>query len=213
MNYFTYTDSPIGRLLLRSDGDALTGIYMDMPGGPPRAMSEWTEDAAAHPFPETIRQLEEYFKGERREFDLPLRAQGTEFQQRAWKSLTEIPYGQTRSYGEQAKCIGNAKASRAVGLANGSNPLPIVVPCHRVIGADGSLTGFGGGLERKRWLLSHEGVLDERQHHRKDRPGTGAGVGTVGRDRPAVVKLGDEPHDVKAQSEMRFVIPPLSMLE
>ena len=210
MNYFTYTDSPIGPLLLRSDGEALTGIFMDLPGGPPSGLSEWTEDAAARPFAETIRQLEEYFKGARREFDLPLRARGTEFQQRAWKSLTDIPYGETRSYGEQAKRIGNPKASRAVGLANGSNPLPIVVPCHRVIGADGSLTGFGGGLERKRWLLAHEGVLDQRQHHGKDRARV---AGAVGRERPPVVKLRDEPHDVKAQSEMRFVVPPLSVLE
>jgi methylated-DNA-[protein]-cysteine S-methyltransferase len=210
MIYFTYTDSPIGRLLLKSDGEALTGIYMDMPSGPPSQLSEWTEDAAARPFAETIRQLEEYFKCARREFDLPLRAQGTEFQKRAWKSLTEIPYGRTRSYGEQAKRIGNPKASRAVGLANGSNPLPIVVPCHRVIGADGSLTGFGGGLERKRWLLSHEGVLDQRERHGKD--GAGA-VGAVGRERPAVVKLRNEAHDVKPQAEMRFVIPPLPVLE
>ena len=84
--------------------------------------------------------------------------EGTEFQRRAWRMLMEIPYGQTRSYGEQAKRIGNPNASRAVGLANGRNPIPIVVPCHRVIGADGSLTGFGGGIERKRWLLAHEGL-------------------------------------------------------
>jgi len=210
MTYFTYTDSPIGPLLLRSDGEALTGIYMDVPGGAPSGLSEWTEDSSARPFAATIRQLQEYFTGARREFDLPLRAQGTQFQQRAWKSLSEIPYGETRSYGEQAKRIGNPRASRAVGLANGSNPLPIVVPCHRVIGADGSLTGFGGGLERKRWLLSHEGVLDQRQRHGKDRARV---VRAVGRERPAVVKLRNEAHDVKAQAEMRFVIPPLAVLE
>jgi methylated-DNA-[protein]-cysteine S-methyltransferase len=157
MNSFTYIDSPIGRLLLSTDGHALTGLYMDVPSGPPRAIDEWVCDAAAGPLPQAARQLEEYFRGARREFDLPIRMQGTEFQRRAWRSLIEIPYGQTRSYGEQAKCIGNPKASRAVGLANGRNPIAIVVPCHRVIGADGSLTGFGGGLERKRWLLAHEG--------------------------------------------------------
>jgi methylated-DNA-[protein]-cysteine S-methyltransferase len=156
MIYFTYLESPIGPLLLKSDGEALTGIYMDLPSGPPNGLREWTEDRSARPFAEALRQLEEYFKGARRDFDLPMRMEGTAFQQRAWKSLTQIPYGETRSYGEQAKLLGNPNASRAVGLANGRNPIPIVVPCHRVIGADGSLTGFGGGLERKRWLLAHE---------------------------------------------------------
>jgi methylated-DNA-[protein]-cysteine S-methyltransferase len=158
MNRYTYIDSPIGRLLLSSDGRALTGLYMDVPSRPPRDLAEWVEDAEAGPLPEAVRQLGEYFKGARRDFDLPLQMQGTEFQRRAWRSLMEIPYGETRSYGEQARLIGNPKASRAVGLANGRNPIAIVVPCHRVIGADGSLTGFGGGLERKRWLLAHEAL-------------------------------------------------------
>jgi methylated-DNA-[protein]-cysteine S-methyltransferase len=158
MNSFTYIDSPIGRLLLTTDGEHLTGIFMEAPDGPPRALCGWTHDAEAGPLRETALQLGEYFRGERREFELPLRLQGTEFQRRAWRSLLAIPYGETRSYAEQAKHIGNPKASRAVGLANGRNPIPIVVPCHRVIGADGSLTGYGGGLERKRWLLAHEGL-------------------------------------------------------
>jgi methylated-DNA-[protein]-cysteine S-methyltransferase len=158
MTCFTYIDSPIGRLLLATDGEALTGLYMDTPSHPPRGLDGWTPDPAAGPLPQAVRQLGEYFTGSRREFDLPLRMQGTEFQQRAWRSLMQIPYGKTRSYGEQAKSIGNPNASRAVGLANGRNPIAIVVPCHRVIGADGSLTGFGGGLERKRWLLAHEGL-------------------------------------------------------
>ncbi len=105
---------------------------------------------------ETARQLGEYFAGERLEFDLPLRPVGTAFQLAAWRALTTIPYGRTVSYGEQARRLGHAGRARAVGAANGSNPLPIVVPCHRVIGADGSLTGFGGGLEIKAWLLDHE---------------------------------------------------------
>lgn len=156
---YTEIDSPVGRLLLTTDGSALTGVYFDMPGRSPRELERWTRDAKAGPLPETARQLEEYFKGARREFDLPLDLQGTEFQKRAWRNLLTIPYGETRSYGDQARLIGNPNASRAVGLANGRNPLPIVVPCHRVIGANGSLTGFGGGLERKRWLLAHEGYF------------------------------------------------------
>jgi methylated-DNA-[protein]-cysteine S-methyltransferase len=158
VNSFTYVDSPIGRLLLSCDGESLTGVYMDVPSKPPREMRGWVMDANANPLPAAVRQLNEYFAGTRRDFDLPLRLQGTPFQQRVWKSLTEIPYGETWSYGELAKRIGNPNASRAVGLANGRNPISILVPCHRVIGADGSLTGYGGGLDRKRWLLAHEGI-------------------------------------------------------
>jgi methylated-DNA-[protein]-cysteine S-methyltransferase len=158
MNSYTHIDTPIGRLLLGTDGEALIRIDMDVPDRPPRDLENWTCDPAAAPLPEVARQLEEYFTGRRRVFDLPIRLEGTEFQRRAWEMLMEIPFGQTRSYGEQAKRIGNPNASRAVGLANGRNPIPIVVPCHRVIGADGSLTGFGGGIERKRWLLVHEGL-------------------------------------------------------
>jgi methylated-DNA-[protein]-cysteine S-methyltransferase len=158
MNSYTYIDSPIGRLLLGTDGEALTRIDMDVASRPPRDLENWSCDPEAGPLREVARQLGEYFAGRRRVFDLPIRMEGTEFQRRAWRMLLEIPYGQTRSYGEQAKRIGNPNASRAVGLANGRNPIPIVVPCHRVIGADGSLTGFGGGIERKRWLLAHEGL-------------------------------------------------------
>jgi methylated-DNA-[protein]-cysteine S-methyltransferase len=166
MNTYTYIDSPIGRLLLHSDGVALTGLYMDISGDisgdvpdrPTRGVETWIEDASVGPLPETARQLREYFAGTRREFDLPLRMQGTDFQQRAWQVLTQIPYGATWSYGEQAKHLNNPNASRAVGLANGRNPISIIVPCHRVIGSNGSLTGYGGGLERKQWLLAHEGL-------------------------------------------------------
>lgn len=158
MNFYTYVDSPIGRLLLRSDGTALTGLYMDVASRPPQALGEWVEDASSGPLPDTIRQLDEYFTGARRTFDLPLRLHGTDFQQRVWNVLKEIPYGVTWSYGELAKRIDQPTASRAVGLANGRNPISILVPCHRVIGADGSLTGYGGGLQRKQWLLAHEGL-------------------------------------------------------
>jgi methylated-DNA-[protein]-cysteine S-methyltransferase len=158
MNIYAYVESPIGRLLLRSDGEALTGLYMDVADRPLCDLAIGAEDASAGPLSETARQLDEYFTGKRQEFDLPLRLQGTSFQQRVWQVLTEIPYGKTWSYGELARHLDNPNASRAVGLANGRNPISILVPCHRVIGADGSLTGYGGGLERKQWLLAHEGL-------------------------------------------------------
>jgi methylated-DNA-[protein]-cysteine S-methyltransferase len=157
VNTFTYVDSPIGRLLLRCDGSALTGLYMNVALGPPRGADDGVEDANSALLLQARRQLEEYFEGRRRDFDLPLRLHGTDFQRRVWNALQEIPYGATWSYGELARRIANPSASRAVGLANGRNPISILVPCHRVIGADGSLTGYGGGLERKRWLLAHEG--------------------------------------------------------
>lgn len=158
MNTYTHLDSPIGRLLLCSDGVALIGLYMDVPGHAPRDLQHWVENATAEPLPEASRQLGEYFAGERREFDLALRLDGTDFQRRVWKVLSEIPYGETWSYGQLAKRIDNPNGSRAVGLANGRNPVSILVPCHRVIGTDGSLMGYSGGVERKRWLLAHEGL-------------------------------------------------------
>jgi methylated-DNA-[protein]-cysteine S-methyltransferase len=152
----TTIDSPIGPLLLIADADALTGVYLDSGSGaqPPRALG--TEQPEHPVLVETAGQLDEYFAGQRVTFDLRLAASGTEFQRMVWDELTRIPYGETISYGELARRVGNASASRAVGLANGRNPLPIVVPCHRVIGANGTLTGYGGGLERKQWLLTHE---------------------------------------------------------
>ena len=158
MNTFCHVDSPIGRLLLTCDGMSLTGLYMN-PNGKEQSIQGWEEDAGIEPLAHAAQQLSEYFAGTRRDFDLPLRLQGTVFQQRVWQELTEIPYGTTWSYGQLAKRLGNPNASRAVGLANGQNPISILVPCHRVIGADGSLTGYGGGLERKQWLLTHEGAL------------------------------------------------------
>ncbi len=157
MNFYTHIASPIGPLLLQTDGTALTGLTMDVPSGPPPAWDAGREDADAGPLPRAAQQLAEYFAGQRRDFDLPLRLEGTAFQRQVWQRLLEIRFGEILSYGELARRIGNPKASRAVGLANGRNPIAILVPCHRVIGADGTLTGYGGGLERKRWLLAHEG--------------------------------------------------------
>lgn len=158
MTIYSTLSSPIGELLLVSDDDQLTGIYMQSERHAPRydnaRQRDWERDD--HALRQTRRQLQDYFAGTLMEFDLPLAAQGTAFQQRVWKALREIPYGATISYGELARRIGQPTASRAVGLANGQNPISIVVPCHRVIGANGSLTGYGGGIERKQWLLAHE---------------------------------------------------------
>lgn len=163
--YYTTMRSPIGRLTLSSDGEALTGLHM----APYQAATEWRRDNA--PFAEAIDQLESYFAGERRAFDLPLAPVGTAFQLSVWKELETIPYGQVRSYGDIARGIGNPKAVRAVGRANGSNPIAIVVPCHRVIGANGTLTGFGGGIDRKVRLLALEG-LELEEAEKKGRPVT-----------------------------------------
>lgn len=154
MMYWHEMASPVGPLLLA--GDASTIKLIDFQAGRhPRGPDKgWTADPA--PFEAAVAQLEEYFAGRRRSFDLPLAPEGTPFQRAVWQALTDIPYGETLSYGELARRIGKPQASRAVGLANGANPLPIVVPCHRVIGADGSLTGFGGGLDIKRKLLALE---------------------------------------------------------
>lgn len=152
--YYDTIQSPIGDLTLVSDGKALTGLYMNNEKhAARRAMAIRDKKMLKHP----REQLQAYLAGDLREFDLALAAAGTVFQRRVWRALCDIPYGETISYGELARRIGQPKAARAVGLANGQNPISIVVPCHRVIGADGSLTGYGGGLARKRWLLAHEG--------------------------------------------------------
>ena len=156
---YTHFVSPIGQILLTSDGEALTGLYLEeFAGGPaPAPAPDWVADSA--PFADTLAQLGEYFAGERTAFSLPLAPSGTAFQQAVWSALGSIPFGDTLSYGALAARLGRPGAARAVGLANGSNPIAIIIPCHRVIGADGSLTGYGGGLPRKRWLLEHEGAL------------------------------------------------------
>lgn len=153
MKYCTM-DSPIGSLLLAGHSDALAFIGFPEGKGRLEPGNEWHQDRSA--FTEAIQQLQEYFDGTRKTFSLSLAPQGTEFQQQVWDALSDIPYGQTRSYQAIASTIGRPKAVRAVGSANGRNPLPIVVPCHRVIGANGSLTGFGGGLAAKSYLLNLE---------------------------------------------------------
>ena len=148
MPYF-FCPSPIGILTLTQQDDSI--IRLDFPGV--------SMQGAPEPTPlllEACRQLREYFAGQRRSFQLPLAPQGTPFQQQVWQALAEIPYGETRTYGEIAEAIGRKGASRAVGAANHRNPLPIFIPCHRVIGANGSLTGYAGGLETKRFLLALE---------------------------------------------------------
>lgn len=156
--YTTDYRCPLGRLVLESDGKALTRVRL--PGEKPPAA---TDDGAprvrdAKPFAAVIAQLDEYFAGTRRRFDLALAPGGTPFQRKVWQQLRKIPYGRTITYAQLAHRVGNDAACRAVGAANGRNPLPIVVPCHRVIGSDGSLTGFGGGLTAKRKLLELEGA-------------------------------------------------------
>jgi methylated-DNA-[protein]-cysteine S-methyltransferase len=147
-------DSPIGELTITAACGALTGVHMNEQRHMPKLSADCERDDAglAH----VVAQLDAYFTGTLVDFDLPMTMHGTDFQRRVWTALCEIPYGETISYGELARWVGNPKASRAVGLANGRNPVAIVVPCHRVIGADGSLTGYGGGLDRKVWLLEHE---------------------------------------------------------
>ncbi len=154
----TVVDSPVGPLTLVAADGALVGLYMDEQRHRPRpeTFGEPAADPRAEPFASASSQLREYFDGERTDFDLPLALDGTVFQRRVWAALRAIPYGQTISYGQLADQIGQPAASRAVGLANGKNPVGIIVPCHRVVGADGGLTGYGGGIERKRYLLAHE---------------------------------------------------------
>ena len=154
MTSFAYFESPVGRLLLVADEAGLREINFLRNAEPAILKREWNEDAAV--CSETVRQLRAYFAGELQDFDLKLTPQGTPFQQKVWAELCKIPYGKTISYGQLATRIGNPNASRAVGLANGSNPIPIVIPCHRVIGSNGKLTGYGGGLPIKEKLLALE---------------------------------------------------------
>ena len=152
--YYTYATSPIGQLLLAGSADALQVIGFPHGDKARRADIGW--ERYDEPFKKTARQLNEYFAGERREFELELAPEGTKFQVEVLEALRGIPYGETRTYRDIAVAVGRPKAVRAVGNANGRNPLPIVIPCHRVIGSDGSLTGFGGGIEAKRYLLELE---------------------------------------------------------
>lgn len=156
---YTFMDSPVGRLMLAARDGALTRIEFENESRAGEPGPGWHLEAG--PFTEPIRQLRAYFAGHIQEFDLALVPDGTPFQKSVWGALQEIPYGQTRSYADIARRIGRPRAVRAVGAANGRNPLPIVIPCHRVVGKDGDLTGFGGGLETKRHLLQLEGALPQ----------------------------------------------------
>ena len=153
--------SPVGSLLVSAEDEGLTSVWFAPHEG--RIGADWVRDrggtdVASRTLASARAQLEAYFAGSLRAFDVPLAPTGTPFQLRVWEALRRIPFGETISYSTLARRIGSPDAVRAVGAANGRNPLPIIVPCHRVIGADGSLTGFGGGIERKRWLLDHEGL-------------------------------------------------------
>lgn len=152
---YTYLDSPIGRLLIAGDESAVRRVYFPRHGKAARPEAGWAESARG-PAAKAVRQLGEYFAGRRIDFDFPVVLEGTVFQRAVWEQLREIPYAQTISYGELARRVGNPKAARAVGSANGANLLPIVIPCHRVIAGDGTLGGFGGGLAVKQALLDLE---------------------------------------------------------
>lgn len=152
--FYTSMDSPIGELLLLGDDHALHGLYMQDGRRPVEIAPQWQSSTA--PFTGVQAQLREYFAGERVEFQTPLTLDGTPFERQVWRELIAIPYGETVSYGEIARRIDQPSAARAVGLANGRNPIAVIVPCHRVIGANGTLTGYGGGLERKQLLLELE---------------------------------------------------------
>lgn len=150
----TTIDSPLGLLTLSATGGYLVGLHMaGQRHAPPEPRDPRRDDGW---FTDITGQLTAYFKGDLINFDVPLRLEGTEFQRKVWSRLRDIPYGETISYGELARRVDNPNASRAVGLANGRNPIAIIVPCHRVIGSNGQLTGYGGGLDRKTWLLNHE---------------------------------------------------------
>ncbi|MBV9078800.1 MAG: methylated-DNA--[protein]-cysteine S-methyltransferase [Methylobacteriaceae bacterium] len=151
---YRVVDSPVGPLLVAGEGEVLRRVVFPSGSRSVAAGPDWRRDDGA--FAEAVRQLAAYFAGELKAFDLPLAPDGTAFQRRVWEELTRIPYGETLSYAEVARRIGRPTATRAVGASNGANPLPIVVPCHRVVGANGSLTGFGGGLPTKRYLLALE---------------------------------------------------------
>jgi methylated-DNA-[protein]-cysteine S-methyltransferase len=156
MTFYAKTQSPIGEILIVSDGSHVTRVSMHAQKFAAQIETDWIENKDLPPLRLAIEQLKSYFAGLLSEFDLPIAFRGTNFQNKVWQELTKIPFGETISYSELARRVGNPKASRAVGLANGKNPIAIIVPCHRVIGANGTLTGYGGGLDRKQKLLELE---------------------------------------------------------
>ncbi|MBI1299479.1 methylated-DNA--[protein]-cysteine S-methyltransferase [bacterium] len=151
MTHYTYYTSPIGLIEIGGTDTALTSLYF--------VDTERHDTSSAAVLEDAARQLDEYFNHRRQEFDLPLEPQGTDFQRRVWHQLLTVRYGTTVAYQDIANALGNPKAIRAVGAANGQNPISVIVPCHRIIGSNGKLTGYGGGLWRKEWLLQHEGAL------------------------------------------------------
>lgn len=153
MNYYTVYESPVGKLRIIENGVGITNI--EFPENQRNIMAEEKETPLLK---QAIRQLTEYFTGKRKDFDIPLHLNGTVFQMKAWSELRKIPYGETRTYRQIAEVTGNPKASRAIGLANNRNPIPFIIPCHRVIGSNGSLTGYAGGLETKKFLLDLEKI-------------------------------------------------------
>lgn len=157
--FFTHFDSPMGTLMAVATDDALTDLHVVSGKYVPKIDEAWLDSSKLPLFLQLRQELTEYFAGHRKNFTVKLAPEGTAFQQAAWKALTKIPYGQTRTYGEQAAAIGKPSAVRAIGAANGRNPIGIVVPCHRVIGANGTLTGYAGGLDKKEFLLKLEGIL------------------------------------------------------
>ena len=167
--FFTRMPSPAGDLLLAGDGRELTAVWIDGQRWAPGIAGDWRE--TPEPFAQATRQLREYFAGERTAFQLPLRLRGTPFQREVWDALGRIPFGETRTYGEVAAALGRPRAARAVGAANGQNPLCIVVPCHRLIGSDGRLVDYAAGLEVKRGLLEHEARVSALVARRSDRLG------------------------------------------
>lgn len=157
MNMLRRLDSPIGVLTLIGSDDGLSHVLFEGQEPSDVGLPDDLPDADGHPVLDAAaRQLDEYFAGDRRTFDLPLALDGTEFQEAAWRALAGVPYGETRTYGEQADAIGRPGAFRAVGAANGRNPIPVILPCHRIVGANGDLTGFAGGIDVKRRLLDLE---------------------------------------------------------
>ncbi len=163
MNSTKQLDSPIGRLRLVATDQGLSHLLFDQQVGEDLESDGDEVEADDHPvLAAATAQLAEYFAGRRQEFDIPLDLTGTEFQRAAWSALASVPFGETRSYRQQAEAIGRPKAVRAIGAANGQNPVPIVLPCHRIVGSDGSLTGYGGGLPIKEYLLNHEQAQSQK---------------------------------------------------
>ena len=155
--FYCYMKSPVGKLFLAGDQQGLKHINFPVDSHPVQPGADWMEMPAF--FTSVVSELKEYFAGKRQHFSVDIKPSGTPFQMDVWQALQTVPYGKTISYGELAKQVGNPKASRAVGAANGANPIPIIIPCHRAIGASGDLTGFGGGLETKKYLLDLEGAI------------------------------------------------------